>query len=190
MALASSCGNGMRDAQGLISLTWRRGLESTFRTSTACIHVSTQSHFTIRLSILPLSTWSVISLGMCSSEVRGRDCQGTHYSILFSPYRINKKGKHKRSVDSRAICCRTRDLRSRDGAWWRGLAWPRRAPPFATHTWGPAKSSPTLLSASRIPCRLRQSASNRLTEWRTVRARANPLSLAVWHFTLRFCSSD
>ena len=44
-------------------------------------------------------------------------------SILLLPHGM-------REWNPRVICCHTRDLRSRDGAW-RGLVRPRRAPPLA-----------------------------------------------------------
>ena len=43
----------------------------------------------------------------------------------------------------------------------------------------------SLANARRFPCRLRSSALERLVGCWIVRARANPLSLEVWHFTLR-----
>ena len=93
----------------------------------------------------------------------------------------------------RAICCRTRDFRSRDGAC-RGLARRRQASPLAPtpgahRTPGlPALSSSRTSShatcpiARRFPCRLR---SNVPSAWRGVGLLGH-LSLAVWHFTLRF----
>ena len=100
----------------------------------------------------------------------------------------------------RVICCRTRDFRSRDGAC-RGLARPRRMPPLAP-TPG-AHRSPGLpaLSSSRtsshatlfrsravFPADSAGSSdpTRRVAGCWAVRARANPLSLGVWHFTLRF----
>ena len=93
----------------------------------------------------------------------------------------------------RAICCRTRDFRSRDGAC-RGLARCRQAPPLAL-TPGPdhgpglpalapsrTSSHATCPIARRFSCRLR---SNVPSAWRGVGLLGHP-SLAVWHFTLRF----
>ena len=93
----------------------------------------------------------------------------------------------------RDICCRTRDFRSRDGVC-RGLARRRQAPPLAlTPGADRAPGLPALASsrtsshatcpiASRFSCRLR---SNVPSAWRGVGLLGH-LSLAVWHFTLRF----
>ena len=95
----------------------------------------------------------------------------------------------------RAICCRTRDFRSRDGAC-RGLARVRQAPPLAPTPGadrGPGlpalAPSPTSSHAEctcpiarHFPCRLR---SNVPSAWRGVGLLGH-LSLVVWHFTLRF----
>jgi hypothetical protein len=62
----------------------------------------------------------------------------------------------------------------------RRVAGPSAASPgvaVSTHTRGP----PYPL----LPARFRWSVSDRLEGWRTVRARVNPLSLEVWHSTLR-----
>ena len=98
-----------------------------------------------------------------------------------------------REWNPRDICCRTRDFRSRDGAC-RGLARRRQAPPLALTPGadrGPGlpalassrtSSHATCPIASRFSCRLR---SNVPSAWRGVGLLGH-LSLAVWHFTLRF----
>ena len=107
-----------------------------------------------------------------------------------------------REWSPRGVCGRTRDFRSRDGAC-RGLARRRQAPPLAPtpgahHAPGlPALSSSRTSShatflacheSDRAPFSLQTPVerSERLAGCWAVRARANPLSLGVWHFTLRF----
>jgi len=79
----------------------------------------------------------------------------------------------------RVICCRTRDLRSRDGAW-RGLARPRREPPLAPTPGAPRHPGLPTLSPSLPswhPTLLDSCHAQRLAWCWAVRARANPLSL-------------
>jgi hypothetical protein len=92
------------------------------------------------------------------------------------------------------ICGRTRDILSRDGAW-RGLARPRRAPPLAPTPGAHRTTGLLALSSPRTSGMLRYfvralfprvDRSERASGSWAVRARANPLSLGVWHFTLRF----
>ena len=97
----------------------------------------------------------------------------------------------------RDICCRTRDFRSRDGAC-RGLARRRQAPPLAPTPGadrGPglpalasSRTSSHATFSVRAPFSLQTPVerSERMAECWAVRARAHPLSLGVWHFTLRF----
>jgi hypothetical protein len=95
----------------------------------------------------------------------------------------------------RVICCRTRDLRSRDGAG------PRAASPSAdvsTHSRGPpypglpafspsrTSSHDTLFFRSPYTLQTPVERSERLVGRWAVRAQANPRSLGVWRFTLRF----
>ena len=107
-----------------------------------------------------------------------------------------------REWSPRGICGRTRDFRSRDGAC-RGLARRRQASPLAlTPGAHRAPGLPALASSrtsshatflachesDRAPFSLQTPVerSERLAGCWAVRARANPLSLGVWHFTLRF----
>jgi hypothetical protein len=102
-----------------------------------------------------------------------------------------------REWSPRFICGRTRDFQSRDGAC-RGLARPRRVPPLAL-TPGPTVSPGCPHSLPHAPPRMPRyfvrapfslhtpvDRSKRVTGCWAVRARANPLSLGVWHFTQRF----
>ena len=102
-----------------------------------------------------------------------------------------------REWNPRVICGRTRDFRSRDGAC-RGLARRRQAPPLAPTPGAHRAPGLPALSSSRTSSHTRFSVrapfslqtlverSERLAGGWAVRARANPLSLGVWHFTLRF----